>query len=90
MKVVKFGAVWCSSCLVMKPRWQEIEKELSWLITEEYDFDKDKEIIKKFQITSDKVPTFIFFDKKGKEFFRLQGEPAKDDLIRIILQNRNR
>jgi len=25
MKVLKFGAVWCPGCLVMRPRWAEIE-----------------------------------------------------------------
>jgi len=25
MKVLKFGAVWCSGCLVMRPRWRSIE-----------------------------------------------------------------
>jgi hypothetical protein len=28
MHIVKIGAAWCSGCLVMKPRWAEIEKEL--------------------------------------------------------------
>ena len=27
MKVLKFGAVWCPGCLVMKPRWKEIETD---------------------------------------------------------------
>lgn len=27
MKVVKIGAPWCASCIIMKPRWQEIEQE---------------------------------------------------------------
>jgi len=31
--------------LVMRSRWQEIEKELPWLETEMYDYDKDKEMV---------------------------------------------
>jgi len=27
MKVLKFGAVWCSGCLVMNPRWRGVEEE---------------------------------------------------------------
>jgi len=34
MKVLKIGAVWCNGCLVMKPRWEELEKENPWLETE--------------------------------------------------------
>jgi len=45
MKVLKFGAEWCSGCIVMKPRWQEIEKIYPWLETKYYDFDIDKEQI---------------------------------------------
>lgn len=39
MKVLKFGAVWCSGCLVMRPRWEKIEKEHAWLETECFDCD---------------------------------------------------
>jgi thiol-disulfide isomerase/thioredoxin len=46
MKILKFGAIWCNSCLVMRPRMTEIEKENPWLKTEYYDFDQDKEMIK--------------------------------------------
>jgi hypothetical protein len=47
MKVLKFGAVWCPGCLVMKPRWKEIETDNSWLETEYHDFDQDKEVVRK-------------------------------------------
>ena len=50
MKILKIGAVWCPGCLVMRPRWAEIEKEMPDLITEYYDFDKDKEIMEKYAI----------------------------------------
>ena len=56
MKVLKFGAVWCSGCLVMKPIWQEIEKEHPWLKTEYYDFDKDKETVKRSRSAPPKEP----------------------------------
>lgn len=83
MKVLKFGAVWCPGCLVMKPRWQEIEKELSWLETEYYDIDKDQEMAEKYKIESDIIPAFIFLDKNNKEIKRLNGEIEKDKLIEI-------
>jgi thiol-disulfide isomerase/thioredoxin len=89
MKVLKFGAVWCSGCLVMKPRWAEIEKEHPWLKTEMYDYDKDKKMVAKHKI-DENLPTFIFLDKNKKEFLRLQGEPSKEELIKIILENKDR
>jgi thiol-disulfide isomerase/thioredoxin len=89
MKVLKFGAIWCSGCLVMKPRWKEIEIENPWLKTEYYDFDQDKEMVNKYGIT-DILPTFVFLDKNGKEFLRLSGEIVKSDLIDFINKNKDR
>jgi len=77
MKVLKFGAVWCSGCLVMKPRWVEIEKELSWLETEYFDYDKDKEAVEKYKVDKGTLPAFIFLDKEDKEILRLHGEQKK-------------
>ena len=69
MTVLKFGAVWCNGCLVMRPRWQEIEKENPWLKTNYYDFDTDKEMVQKYGITGGVLPIFIFLDKNGKEIY---------------------
>lgn len=89
MKVLKFGAVWCAGCVVMKPRWKEIEEENSWLTTEYHDYDTDKEAVEKYAI-NEILPTFVFLDKEEKEFLRLQGEVDKDKLIEIINQNKDR
>lgn len=89
MKVLKFGAVWCPGCLIMKPRWKEIETENSWLETEYHDFDQDKEVVEKYRIT-DVLPVFVFLDKNGDEFLRLNGEIDKDKLIEIINQNKDK
>jgi len=89
MKVLKFGAVWCSGCLVMKPRWTEIEEEHPWLKTEMYDFDKDKKMVEQYNVNNS-LPTFVFLDKKNKELLRLNGELSKEKLVKIILENKNK
>jgi thiol-disulfide isomerase/thioredoxin len=89
MKIIKFGAVWCSGCLVMKPRWKEIEEENPWLKTEYYDFDQDKDLVQKYNI-NDTLPTFVFLDKNEKEILRLSGEVSKSELLRIIKQNKEK
>ena len=89
MKVIKFGAVWCSGCLVMKPRWAEIEAENPWLQTEMHDFDQDKEAVEKYNI-NETLPTFVFLDKDNKEFLRLNGEIDKNKLIEIINTNKDK
>lgn len=89
MKVLKFGAVWCSGCLVMKPRWKKIEEENAWLKTEYYDYDTDKEMVEKYKIDKT-LPAFVFLDKDEKELLRLNGEIDKDKLVEIINQNRDK
>ncbi len=89
MKVLKFGAVWCPGCLIMKPMWQEIEKENPWLANEYFDFDQDKEAVEKWNI-DDTLPTFIFIDKNNQEILRLQGEKSKKVLERLIAEHRDK
>jgi thiol-disulfide isomerase/thioredoxin len=89
MKVLKFGAIWCSGCLIMKPRWKEIEAENPWLKTEYYEFDESNEMVEKYKIDKT-LPTFVFLDKNDNEFLRLNGEVEKDKLLEIINQNKDR
>lgn len=89
MKVLKFGAIWCPGCLIMKPMWEKIEKENPWLRNEYYDYDQDKEAVSKWQI-DETLPTFIFVDKNENELFRLQGERSKTDLEKIIQEYKDK
>jgi hypothetical protein len=76
MKVIKFGAVWCNGCLVMKPRWQKIEDANPDLSTRYYDFDSDKAMVKKHEVEEGRLPCFIWLDKKNNELERMTGEPS--------------
>lgn len=89
MKVLKFGAVWCAGCLVMAPRWKEIEKENSWLEAEYFDFDENKEMVEKYGIDKN-LPVFVYLDKDGKEFGRMSGEIDKKDLMKFLEENRDK
>lgn len=83
MKVLKFGAIWCPGCLVMRPLWKKIEEENPWLETKYIDFDKDKVSVSEFKIDS-KLPVFIFLNSTGNELMRLQGERSKKEILEII------
>lgn len=89
MKVIKFGAIWCNGCIVMKPRWKEIEEENLWLKSEYFDFDNDKEMVEKYNIDSN-LPVFVFIDKQGHEFLRLQGEVDKNKIVEIINDSKDK
>ncbi|MBD3362317.1 hypothetical protein GF362_01200 [Candidatus Dojkabacteria bacterium] len=90
VKVIKIGAVWCNGCLVMKPRWKEIEDENSWLDTVYLDFDEDEEKLEEYNINEARLPIFIFLDQEGKEITRLHGEIAKEKLVELINKYKNR
>lgn len=88
MKVLKFGAVWCAGCLVMKPRWKEIEGELPWLVTEYHDADEDADLVRTYDIQE--FPCFIFLDQDGREIERLSGEVSKEKLLQVLNALRER
>jgi len=73
----------------MRPRWEEIEKEYPWLETEYFEFDESKDAVNTYNIM-DKLPVFIFLDKKGKEFLRLEGEISKNKLTELITSNKDK
>lgn len=83
MKILKFSAVWCPACLVMKPVWKEINKLYPSLDITEYDYDMDEEYVVKYNI-GDKLPVIIKIDDNGYEIDRLIGEKKKDEIISFI------
>lgn len=85
MKVLKFGAVWCTECLVMKPMWEEIENTISGFDSEYYDADNDSEVLKKHGVKN--IPVFIFLDKNDEEIMRLNGVQNKEDIIEKVKEN---
>jgi thioredoxin 1 len=88
MKVLKIGASWCADCKIMVPRWEEIEKEHPWLETEKITLDDEPGASEKYKMTS--IPTFIFFDKEGKEILRMSKLVEKDVLTKAILENKDK
>jgi len=88
MKVLKFGAVWCSACLVMNPHWAEIEKMFPELETETFDVDERRDLVAQYKLAD--FPAFLFLDKEGREFKRFYGEVNKKELVRFIEENKNR
>ena len=83
MKIIKIGSTWCSACIIMKPIWEEIEKEIK-LNTEYFDFDIYEDELKEKYHIGDKLPIIIFLDDNGKELTRIIGETKKDDLLKKI------
>lgn len=89
MKLIKITAVWCPACIVMNLRWPKIINECRWLEAVDYDFDQDKDVIAKYNIGKE-IPVFIFLDKEGNEFLRLDGEIDRRDFIKLLNEHKDK
>lgn len=76
MEVIRISAIWCSSCLIMKSRFNEVASELNIDIID-YDYDIDTDIVDKYNVT-DILPVYIKGDK------RLVGEHTKEEIRKFL------
>lgn len=84
---IELGSVRCIPCKKMEPVLDDIRKE----------YPKDVKVIfydvwteagrpyaKKYNVSS--IPTQVFLDKTGKEYFRHVGYFPKEELVKILKQ----
>lgn len=83
MKILKFNAIWCSGCLVMKKTMKEIEELYPNIEIESYDYDIDTDEIEKWNI-GEIIPVLVFVDENNNELGRLIGEKTKKEIIKEI------
>lgn len=76
MKIIRISAVWCSSCILMKSRFNGIAKDMNIDIVD-LDYDLDYEEVEKYNV-SDVLPVYIKGDK------RLQGEHTKEEIRKFL------
>lgn len=88
MKVLKFGAEWCPGCVVMKPKWKEIESENTWIESEYFDADKNADLVEKHSVQD--LPTFIYIDKNGEELDRQHGIIPKDKIVEMLTKHKDK
>lgn len=80
MKIIRIGSVWCSSCIIMKSRFNEVIKEKGVNVDiKSLDYDMDD--VSKYNV-SDILPVYIKFDN-NKEI-RLIGEHTKEEIERFL------
>ena len=82
---VELGSVNCIPCKMMQPVMEDIEKEYGEQVKVIfYDvWTKEGEPYgKKYKTRA--IPTQIFLDKDGNEYFRHQGFFPKDEIIKVL------
>lgn len=84
---VELGSVRCIPCKKMVPIMDEIKKEYAEQVKVIfYDVwtDEGKPYAEKYKIRL--IPTQVFLDKDGKEYFRHEGFFPKEELVKILEQ----
>ena len=81
MKLIKFSALWCPSCLIMNGRVNKIVDEYN-LEYIEYDYDIDEEKVEEYKV-GDILPVIII-ENNAKEVIRIIGEKSEKELKRIL------
>ena len=81
MRLIRFEAIWCPSCLVMKQRFNKVNS--SDIDITSYDYDNDEEMVEKYHVGS-VLPVIILIDSDGNEIKRFIGEQSLDKLKEIL------
>lgn len=83
MKILKFSAIWCSGCIIMKKIMKEIQEDYPNIEIESYDYDMDEDMVEKYNI-GEIIPVLVFLDENENEIGRLIGEKTKKEIIKEI------
>jgi len=82
---VELGSVNCIPCKMMQPVMAEIEKEYAGKVNVVF-YDvwtaAGEPYGKKYNIRA--IPTQVFLDKNGKEFFRHMGFFPKEEIVKVL------
>jgi thioredoxin 1 len=84
---VELGSVRCIPCKMMQPIMKDIEKDYAGqvkVVFHDVWTPEGEPFAASFKIRI--IPTQVFLDKEGKEYFRHQGFFPKDELIKVLQQ----
>jgi thioredoxin 1 len=80
---MEIGSKTCIPCKMMQPIMKEIAEEYKGIVKVEfYDLMEDREIGPRYSIRV--MPTQVFLDANGREFFRHEGFYPKDELAKML------
>ncbi len=82
---VEIGAAKCIPCKMMQPIMKEVAEEYKGqvkVLFHDVWTPKGKDDAEKYNIRV--IPTQVFLDKDGKEYFRHEGYFPKEDLIKVL------
>jgi thioredoxin 1 len=84
---VELGSVRCIPCKMMQPIMKDIEKDYAdqvKVVFHDVWTPEGEPFAASYKIRV--IPTQVFLDKEGKEYFRHEGFFPKDELIKVLQQ----
>ena len=84
---VELGSVRCIPCKMMQPIMKDIEKDYAGqvkVVFHDVWTPEGEPFAQSFKIRV--IPTQVFLDKDGKEYFRHEGFFPKEELVKILKQ----
>ncbi len=82
---IELGSVRCIPCKKMEPILENIRKKYPKdvkVVFHDVWTEKGLPFVKKYKVQG--IPTQVFLDKDGKEFFRHEGFFPEEDLIKVL------
>lgn len=79
MKIIRISAIWCSSCIIMKSRFNDVIKDKD---IEVISLDYDMDDIDEYKV-GDILPVYIKIEN-NIETDRLIGEHSKEEIERFL------
>jgi len=80
---IELGASTCIPCKMMQPIMKEITADYKGLVNVIfYDLNKDRQAGQKYGVRV--MPTQVFLDKDGREFFRHEGFYPKEEIEKML------
>ena len=82
---IELGAATCIPCKMMQPILTELRDEYQGLLKVEFtDLYKDRAAAQKYSVRV--MPTQVFLDADGREFFRHEGFYPKAEIEKMLLE----
>ncbi len=93
LHIIRLEASWCPDCIIMKNRWEDIQKELPDISMEVVDIDEEEErtseILTKYEEEIEPLPVIIILKDEKKEL-TLRGEQDKRLLLDMLKSLRDK
>lgn len=74
MRIILVTAIWCPTCLIMRPRYVTVIKKIPMADFTEFDYDTDADSIGPLKIG--KILPVAIVQIDGNEVFRIIGEKS--------------